>query len=140
MKTQWEQYKELELLPAQVAAPQTIYSPLVAALDRHWRSRLDQRARKLDHEYQVEYLEQRLTLTCVRATTTANIWRKCWSFLNQPVRFQPYLSAHSEPEIRRTLDQAGQSWWQVYDPLTGRTAYLESEAEVQVWLEERLYH
>lgn len=140
MKTQWQQYKELELLPDNVAAPLTIHSPLLAAFDRHWRSWLDQRARKLDHEYQVEYLERRLTLTCRRSTTTANFWRGCWSLLNKPLRFKPYLSTYPEPEIRRTLDKMGQFWWHVYDPCTGRTAYLESEADVQVWLEERLYH
>lgn len=140
MKTQWQQYKELELLPDLVAEPQTIYSPLVAALDRRWRSILNQRARKLDYEYQVEYLEQRLTLTCMRSTPTASVWRKCWNVLNRPLRLEPYLPTHPEPEIRQTLDHAGQTWWQVYDPITGHTAYLESEAEVQVWLEDWLYH
>jgi hypothetical protein len=32
MKTQWQQYKELELLPDNVAAPQTIHSPLLACI------------------------------------------------------------------------------------------------------------
>lgn len=50
------------------------------------------------------------------------------------------VSTRAEPEIRQTLDRTGQTWWKVYDPLTGHTAYLESEAEVQIWLEERLYH
>ena len=140
MKTQWQQYKELELLPDNVAAPQTIHSPLLAAFDRYWRSQLDQGARKLDYEYQVEYLERRLTIVCGRPTTTANPWRKCWSLLNTPLRFNPYRSTQPEPEIRRTLDKLGQAWWHVYDPCTGRTAYLESEADVQVWLEEGLYH
>jgi len=140
MKTQWQQYKELELLPDNVAAPQTIHSPLLAAFDRYWRSQLDQGARKLDYEYQVEYLERRLTIVCGRSTTKANLWRKCWSLLNKPLRFNPYRSTHPEPEIRRTLDKLGQAWWHVYDPCTGRTAYLESEADVQVWLEEGLYH
>lgn len=140
MKTQWQRYKELELLPDVVAEPQTIHSPLIASLDRSWRSLLNQRARNLNHEYQVEYLERRLTLISVRSTIAANIWRKCWSILNQPLSFGFQLTTHPEPEIRRTLDQTGQAWWQVYDPSTGHTAYLESEADVQIWLEEHLYH
>ncbi len=60
MKTQWQQYKELELLPDGLAKPQTIHSPLVAYLDQRWRSLLNQRASNLDYEYQVEYLERRL--------------------------------------------------------------------------------
>ncbi|XGV95633.1 MAG: hypothetical protein ACAF41_23185 [Leptolyngbya sp. BL-A-14] len=138
MKTQWKHYKELELLPEEAAEPETIYSPLIAYLDRRWRSLLNHRASKLDYEYQVEYLERRLKLTCDQLPAKRSVFGKFWHFLNQPLSLVSFSQA--EPEIRQTQDKAGQTWWQVYDPLTGQIAYLESEAEVHIWLEERLYH
>lgn len=138
MKAQWKHYKELELLPEDAVEPQAIYSPIVAYLDRCWRSILNHRANKLDYEYQVEYLEQRLKLNCDQLLAKRSGFGKLWHFLNQPLSLISFPQA--EPEIRQTQDQAGQTWWRVYDPLTGQTAYLESEAEVHIWLEERLYH
>ncbi|MBW4473630.1 MAG: hypothetical protein KME45_25125 [Stenomitos rutilans HA7619-LM2] len=139
MKTQWQRYKELELLPEGAAEPQTIYSPLIAYLDQRWRSLLNRRAALLDYEYQVEYLERRLSLPCSQTIEKHSLLRKLWHWLNQPINFEHSFSP-SEPEIQQTLDRTGQTWWKVYDPLTGQTAYLESEAEVHIWLEERLYH
>lgn len=139
MKSQWQAYKELELLP-DIVEPQTIHSPLIGYLDSWWRSLLSRRAGSLDYENQVEYLERRLKLLCERSTAHTHVWQKLWRLLNQPLRFGPHQPTQAEPEVRQTLDQTGQTWWTVYDPLTGQTAYLESEAEVQIWLEERLYH
>ncbi|MBW4691459.1 MAG: hypothetical protein KME27_06785 [Lyngbya sp. HA4199-MV5] len=139
MKTQWQRYKELELLPERAAEPQTIHSPLIAYLDQRWRSLLNHRAAQLDYEYQVEYLERRLRITCSQTTEQPSLWKRLWRLLNHPLDFG-YSFSQSEPEIRQTLDREGQTWWQVYDPLTGQTAYLESEADVHIWLEERLYH
>jgi hypothetical protein len=138
MKTQWQRYKELELLPDEAAKPQLIHSPLVTYLDQRWRSLLNQHAGKLDYECQVDYLERRLKLTCDR-DIAGSVWEKLWGVLNQPLGFGQQ-SAKARPEIRQTLDQTGQTWWKVYDPLTGQTAFLESEAEVRLWLEARLYH
>lgn len=138
MKSQWQFYKELELLPDMIE-PQPIHSPIVASLDRWWRSRLNDRATKLDYEYQVEYLERRLRLTCAQASVKRSIWGTLWHLLNQPLGFESSFSP-AEPEIQQTLDRTGHVWWKVYDPLSGQTAYLESEADVHIWLEERLYH
>lgn len=139
MNTQWQRYKELELLPDEAAESQTIHSPLLAYLDRRWRSLLNHRAARLDYEYQVEYLEQRLRLNCLQDSRKRSLWQGLWQFLNQPLEFG-YTFSQAEPEIQQTLDRTGQMWWKVYDPLTGQTAYLESESEVHIWLEERLYH
>ncbi|MBC7972550.1 MAG: hypothetical protein H7Z11_20890 [Verrucomicrobia bacterium] len=86
----------------------------------------------------MEYLERRLKLACDRACRVS-ARGKLWSLLNRPLGFGQQLS-QVEPEIRQTLDQTGQTWWNVYDPRTGQTVFLESEAEVRVWLEARLYH
>jgi hypothetical protein len=139
MKSQWQSYQELELL-SDISKPQPIYSPVIAFMDRWWRSFLNRRADSLDYEDQVEYLERRFKLLCERVPSRSGVWQTLWRLLNHPIKFEPYLVTYPEPEVRQTLDRAGQPWWTVYDPLTGQTAYLESEAEVQIWLEERLYH
>ena len=139
MKSQWQTYRELELL-SDMVEPQPLHSPLVASVDRWWRALLSHRAGKLDYEDQVEYLERRFTLSCGRSMARTQVWQKLWRLLNQPIKFEPYMRTHLEPEIRQTLDRTGQAWWTVYDPLTGKTAYLASEADVQIWLQERLYY
>ena len=45
----------------------------------------------------------------------------------------------NEPRIWQSLDYRGQIWWRVYDPVTGQTAYLESETEVCIWLDQLPY-
>ncbi len=144
MKTQWQIYQELELLPTTLQAPQAVMSPVAAYLGNRWRSLLDRQTSKLDYEQQVDYLERRLALNGYETTGKASAFRQLWKLLNQPLNlgrgFGQSVASHPEPEIRQTLDTTGHRWWQVYDPLTGQTTYLESEAEVQIWLEERLYY
>jgi hypothetical protein len=43
--------------------------------------------------------------------------------------------ASYEPKITEEIDQGGQHWWKVYDPYTGRSHWLASEAEVMAWLD-----
>lgn len=49
------------------------------------------------------------------------------------------LLAIDEPQIWQKADGQGDIYWKVYDPVTGRTAYFGSEAEVHIWLEQRYY-
>ncbi|WP_088889096.1 hypothetical protein [Leptolyngbya ohadii] len=52
--------------------------------------------------------------------------------------FLNWAAARPEPKISQTFDRRGQrAGWQVFDPQTGRTAFLGSELEVRQWLEER---
>ncbi len=41
----------------------------------------------------------------------------------------------SDLEIREIYDRSGNLWWYVYDPATGRCAWLDSEDEVRIWIE-----
>ncbi len=50
------------------------------------------------------------------------------------------LTQEPEPRIGQVKDSFGNTIWCVYDPITGQSARLNSEAEVRVWLEERYYH
>lgn len=54
-----------------------------------------------------------------------------WQFLTD------LLIARSELQIIQTVDRNGQIWWYIYDPATGQTAWLESEDEARIWIENR---
>jgi hypothetical protein len=141
MKHQWQTYKLLELLPDHTASPHRSHSIIVLQLSRVWRSLANELNNHLVDEQRVYRLEECWKLDvedCDRATEP-NIWQKAWVFLNQPI-FQWNPSTSSEPEIRQVSDQGGHIWWYAYDPMTGQKVYLESESEVQIWLEERLYY
>lgn len=47
------------------------------------------------------------------------------------------LTREPEPKIWQKTDRLGNTFWRVYDPLSGHSAILGSEAEVRSWLEER---
>lgn len=44
-----------------------------------------------------------------------------------------------EPRIGRVKDHLGNTIWCVYDPITGQSARLSSEVEVNLWLKQRYY-
>jgi hypothetical protein len=54
---------------------------------------------------------------------------RIWSFVVDT------LKKSSELQIREMTDRAGNTWWNVYDPTTGRSAWLDSEDEVRIWIE-----
>jgi hypothetical protein len=141
MKHQWQTYKSLELLPDRVASPQRSDSIIVMQLSRIWRSLANGLNNHLVDEQRVYRLEEcwKLEVDDCDRPDELNIWQRTWDFLNQPI-FQWNSPTSSEPEIRQVSDQGGHIWWYAYDPLTGQKVYLESESEVQVWLEERLYY
>ena len=50
-----------------------------------------------------------------------------------------FLVAGNELEIWQSRDRHGNLLWNVHDPRSGRSAQLDSEQEVRIWLEERYY-
>ena len=50
------------------------------------------------------------------------------------------LANSSDPKITQRWDKLGNSYYQVYDPMTGRSGTFGSEQEIRFWLEERYYH
>lgn len=141
MEEQWQTYRKLELIGDSAPPPFTSHSPIVIRLGKIWRSMTNQSIEKLSYKQQLYHLEQCLERECFNANSTrlSSFWRGVWIVLNQPL-FEWHFAASSEPEIRRVADQSGRAWWYVHDPLTGQTSYLESEEEVQIWLEERLHY
>lgn len=135
MKTQWQIYKELELLPDSLSAPSERKFTGVTPLGKVWQRLIDAFAKKLSDQQQVEHLERSFARDC--SFSPIITWQIIWTFLNQPL-FVPSLSASSEPQIWTTLEGDGNIWWHVYDPMTGQKNVLGSEQEVLIWLEEHL--
>lgn len=138
MKSQWHLYQDLELIPASSSAPPLSYSPIAQKLMQIWRGHLNRVAAKLTPAQQVERLKRCYATETVGLSEPQG-WAKVWWLMNQPL-FTLQAGRTPEPEVWRSADAAGNVWWHVYDPTTGYTAALETEEEVQIWLEERLYH
>lgn len=51
--------------------------------------------------------------------------------------WQKSLSTNDEPQIWQTRDRNGNVLWNAYDPISDRSLYYASEAEVRIWLENR---
>lgn len=139
MKTQWQTYKELELIPNSIQAPRTTERGYLDWLEHPWRSLLSYLIDHFAIEKQVEHLEQCFDLDYSDATAYPDFWQRLWNVLNQPLGGGRSLDTHPEPEVKQISDQDGHTWWQAFDPLTGQTTYLDSEEDVLIWLEERLY-
>jgi len=45
----------------------------------------------------------------------------------------------NELRIWQTYDCFGNNWWHAYDPVTGRYTSVDSEAEMRVWIEHRVF-
>lgn len=42
----------------------------------------------------------------------------------------------SNLRVWQSVDQQGDRWWCAYNPQTGQSVYAESEAEMQIWIEQ----
>lgn len=49
------------------------------------------------------------------------------------------INNRTEPQVWHKRDRAGNTYWQVFDPVTGYFTYFSSEQEVRIWIEERYY-
>jgi hypothetical protein len=49
------------------------------------------------------------------------------------------MTVNPDPQIREKRDRSGQSYWQVYDPMSQTSRRFFAEEEVYRWLEQRYY-
>lgn len=137
MKTQWQNYRNLELIPDSVPEPADIKPTLTTQLKDVWRRLLSHFDGTLDEE-PYEYLERCLELDGSKLYgKQSGFWQNVQTWFSHSV-LDCRISHHAEPEIWQTADRTGNLWWHVYDPITGQTADLESEEAVQIWLDDRL--
>ncbi|MBE9192023.1 hypothetical protein IQ230_17025 [Gloeocapsopsis crepidinum LEGE 06123] len=50
-----------------------------------------------------------------------------------------YLNAKNELQVWQSSDRNGRTWWNAYDPITGRKTKRDSESEMRTWIEKRYY-
>jgi hypothetical protein len=50
-----------------------------------------------------------------------------------------FMTQGHDPKICQITDRDGQTWWNIYDPVTGQFTCLDSEEAVRVWIEQRYY-
>lgn len=60
-------------------------------------------------------------------------------FANLKQKLIDKLARSPKLKIRSYLDQEGNTWWYVYDPITKKTGHLRTEAEVKAWLDKHYY-
>jgi hypothetical protein len=147
MKTQWQVYKKLELIPDTVSYPHSFavgkyltqlrqkpqvepqrspLSPLNKFACIAWRQNVD-------------HLEQCLAISNFDNQPNRNLWQGFLGFVDQVLENWQIIAVAPEPTVSQTMNAAGDLLWQVHDPRTGKTIDLESVEAVQVWLDER-YH
>ena len=49
------------------------------------------------------------------------------------------IANNSEPKVTQRCDRQGNCYYQVYDPVTGKSSTFGSEREIRYWLEARYY-
>jgi hypothetical protein len=52
---------------------------------------------------------------------------------------QDLAKSRVEPHIVQKCDRSGNTYWRVYDPISGSHCSLNSEQEVRSWLDTRYY-
>lgn len=67
-----------------------------------------------------------------------NIFAKLYAQIGQVLK--DYFASNDEPSITQITDREGQIWWRIDDPQTRQTYWCESDIEVMIWLDNRLYH
>jgi hypothetical protein len=139
MKTQWQTYKDLELIPQSVGEPQTHTNSFIDKLGRAWRSLSDTLVGKQPYERELDHLERCLALDFAsRRQVEPGAWHQFWASVNQHLDNWDFHTM-PEPRIWQSTDREGQTWWHVHDPQTGDRIDLESEEDVCVWIEQSFY-
>lgn len=54
-------------------------------------------------------------------------------------RFSVWLTKGRELQVWKKLDRQGNTSWHAYDPLTGRSICVASDAEMREWIEQCYY-
>ncbi len=84
MKTNWQHYKELELIPSSAREPRRNKLAIVFPLDKMWQLFLNALVQEHLYEQRTEYLERCWTLNYAEPYTvkTADQLHKLWSLMD----------------------------------------------------------
>lgn len=71
--------------------------------------------------------------------TIANLGKKSAKSLHSLLSRLLRFDTNSEPKIWEKKDRFGKTYYRIYDPISDRNIYLNSEAEVRWWLDKHYY-
>lgn len=76
----------------------------------------------------------------INSVRLPEIKSKFVTFINKICQgFVTLINHASELKVWQSRDRKGHTWWNAYDPTTGNSISLDSEAEMRMWIEERYY-
>jgi hypothetical protein len=81
--------------------------------------------------------EQFIQLTTASATQPDPEKKEPSSWLGQIGKFlsRVLFQQESEPKVWERLNNKGDHYWEVYNPITAQREYFASELEVRIWLD-----
>jgi hypothetical protein len=135
MKTKWQIYQQLELIPDTVLSP--VDEKRISRFYRSkiWRSLVNYCTTNLSEKQIFDHLDScfKIDLCDPNVTPKKYFFKTIWLILNQPIQPSHFLN-QSEPYIWKSHNFLGSSQWHIYDPKSGYTYDLDSEEDVLVWL------
>ncbi len=77
-------------------------------------------------------------MTVVNLVTVMNIIQDANSIIDN--FWSKLIDRKTEPKVWQKCDRKGNTYWLIFNPITGLYISFGSEQEVRIWLEERYYH
>lgn len=138
MKTQWQIYKELELIPDSIS--EQANQSVIKRITQVWHVIFEAKPPVIQsQEQKVEHLERCFDLRAdAYELEHSQVWSQCKSVIEQFLH--TWAGSTNEPQVWQSLDKSGKVQWHTYHPRTGRKVDFDSEDEVCVWIEESFYH
>ncbi len=138
MKTQWQIYRQLELIPDGVSLPSSDKGTSTFYKSKLWKKLVTSCSQHLSDQQKISHLKTcfQLDYSDPHITEQFHLFQTIWRFLNQPIQFSEVWQS-SEPYVWKSYNFLGHIQWHIYDPKNGKTYDLNSEEEVVVWFEKR---
>lgn len=138
MKTQWEIYQKLELIPETVLSPLDERGISGFYKSKIWRSLVIFCVNHLSEQQTFNHIEGcfEIDSSAPNSTKRFHFFKTIWIILNQPIQLSDF-SNKSEPYIWKSSNVSGFTQWHIYDPKSGLTHDLDSEEDVLIWLKKR---
>jgi hypothetical protein len=67
------------------------------------------------------------------ANSQISLWERIWE------RLFDWMMPSSQPEVTQFRERDNSEYYQVYDPVTGKSKTFGSELETRIWLDRRFY-
>jgi len=138
MKTKWQIYRQLELIPDTVLLPSSEQGISRFYQGKIWHSLVNYCTKNLSEQQTFDHLDAcfKLDNSDPNLIKKFRFFQTIWLILNQPIQPDNFLTK-SYPYIWKSSNFSGSAQWHIYDPQSGLTYDLDSEEDVLIWLEKR---